>query len=437
MSIESWSALGVFLILLVTAKNRAWPLFGKNAHPLGFVLLYQIGILTLPGILIVSFSSDCLGSITCSIITQPIKDAVFRDYFVVLSIVFIAFVNAYQLSGEKNLFRPTSNGNRQFLILCVALTVGIVVLRISFSSGIPIVLALQGDFAAAELQKAAILKGEAGLSVPIFNFFLKYFPYYSFYSCAIAYMRKRCPGYLVLISFLVTAVALTYDLQKGPLVIAIAGMFWLIWSIKGSAKYIMAGAILSIGIAALLFYISFDFGGNFQYFLDSIANRLFVAQIDGMYWVYQFLDQPHRYQYWGIPLAKMFSLEQVDPLADVIPYVFPDAPESWVNTTTFIAGEAKAIFGDYGWIASGFAILVNILLLCKISTYLQKKNAELFYPAIFTMTYTFPLANNLTDLLYGRFILGFCLFMIFPTMAFFLHRALQAAIGRYADFRSI
>ncbi|EIH0304974.1 hypothetical protein DI074_005663, partial [Escherichia coli] len=51
---------------------------------------------------------------------------------------------------------------------------------------------------------------------------------------------------------------------------------------------------------------------------------------------------------------------------------------------------------------------------------LVRVSKNIFYPAIFVMIQTIPFANNLTDLLYGRFIFGFLVFMLFPVLICFL-----------------
>ncbi|ELZ2281102.1 O71 family O-antigen polymerase, partial [Escherichia coli] len=151
-------------------------------------------------------------------------------------------------------------------------------------------------------------------------------------------------------AFLVTSVTMLYDLQKGPVVIMIIGSFWLYWAYTGKAKMIVVGGIFSLFLVGVLFYISFDFGDDTQYFITAVLNRTFIAQNDGMYWVYQYyniLPNKELYSLWGVPLAQQFGIPQIDPLSDIIGVVFPQAKDSWVNTTTFLLGEAKAIFGDY------------------------------------------------------------------------------------------
>ncbi|EFK6175704.1 O71 family O-antigen polymerase, partial [Escherichia coli] len=214
-----------------------------------------------------------------------------------------------------------------------------------------------------------------------------------------------------------------YDLQKGPVVIMIIGSFWLYWAYTGKAKMIVVGGIFSLFLVGVLFYISFDFGDDTQYFITAVLNRTFIAQNDGMYWVYQYyniLPNKELYSLWGVPLAQQFGIPQIDPLSDIIGVVFPQAKDSWVNTTTFLLGEAKAIFGDYSSIISSLVVFINVFVVCVLSTLLVRVSKNIFYPAIFVMIQTIPFANNLTDLLYGRFIFGFLVFMLFPVLICFL-----------------
>ncbi|EDS6455790.1 hypothetical protein LU30_004645, partial [Salmonella enterica subsp. enterica serovar Cotham] len=128
------------------------------------------------------------------------------------------------------------------------------------------------------------------------------------------------------------------------------------------------------------------------------------------------LPNKELYAYWGIPFAQQFGLPQIDPLSDIIGVVFPNASDNWVNTTTFLLGEAKAIFGSYSLILATFVVFINVIIIMIVSSVLVRISKDLFYPAIFVMLQTIPFANNITDLIYGRFIFGFLTFMLFPTL---------------------
>ncbi|MGY3855930.1 O71 family O-antigen polymerase [Aeromonas intestinalis] len=419
------------LIVAIFVHYKAWPIFGYSAHPLGFVIAFQVLILTLPGIFIISYSSDCLGSITCSLVSSDIKKAVFIDYFIVLFTLFVSIGIAFLFVGCRNEFVPAANSQKLYIYICLLLVLFILVAKFVFTKNIPLITAFVGSSLDAEAQKASILRGEDGFSFPVINFFIKYFPLYFYYSCLISYFNKDCTKKVVVIAFIVTSLCILYDLQKGPLVMMVIGSFWLYWSRNGKMRSIILGGVLSLMIISFLFYISFDFGGDSSYFLDAILNRLFVAQVDGMFWVYNFSKQNELYLYWGLPFSSILGIEQIDPLSDIIGHVFPNANESWVNATSFMIGEAKAIFGDYSMIVSVMAISINVIFLCVISSWLLRLNRGVFYPAIFVMTQTLPLANNITDLLYGRFLFGFVLFMIFPLLAIKLERSVRFIMSPY------
>ena len=69
---DPFNGVLVFACLLVTwlVHKYAWPLWGKNGHPLGLIIFMQVIVLTLPGVSIVTFASECLGSITCELVSQ-------------------------------------------------------------------------------------------------------------------------------------------------------------------------------------------------------------------------------------------------------------------------------------------------------------------------------------------------------------------------------
>lgn len=427
----------VFFVALTLASlshYKTWPLFGYAAHPIGFVIAYQILILTLPGVFIINYGTDCLGSITCNLVSDSVKSKVFIDYFIVVVVLFISISIAFLLySGPRYEFIPISNNRNSYLIVCTTLAFLILILKFTMTNNIPLFTAIKGDFVEAEIQKASILRGEDGISIPIINFFIKYFPLYAYYSCLIAFFNNSCTKKMLLITFSITSLCILYDLQKGPLVAMVIGSFWLYWTRYGKVKSIIIGGVTALFVVSFLFYISFDFGGDISYFFDSILNRLFVAQTDGMFWVYNFSKPNDLYLYWGMPFANLFGVEQVDPLSDIIRTVFPNANVSWVNATSFLIGEAKAIFGDYSMAVVILTVTVNIILLCIISTWLMRTNKETFYPAIFVMTQTLPLANNITDLLYGRFLLGFIIFMIFPLFALQLEKFIKFILYPYMN----
>ncbi|MFU1554107.1 hypothetical protein ACM3N8_10190 [Aeromonas sp. A04] len=424
----------VFFIALVFASlshYKTWPIFGYSAHPIGFVIAFQILILTLPGVLIISYGSDCLGSITCSLVSESVKSKVLIDYFIVIIALFISISISFLIGGCRYEFTPVSNDRGLYLVSSIILVFLILIAKIVFTKNIPLFTAISGNVVDAEIQKASILRGEDGISLPIINFFIKYFPLYAYYSCLIAFLNKTCTKKLVFISFFITSLCILYDLQKGPLVMMVIGSFWLYWARYGKIKSIIVGGLFTLLIISFLFYISFDFGGDSSYFFDAILNRLFVAQADGMFWVYNFSKPSDTYLYWGLPFASLLDIKQVDPLSDIIRHVFPDANASWVNATSFLIGEAKAIFGDYSMGVVILTVAANTILLCIISTWLMRVNKAIFYPAIFVMTQTLPLANNITDLLYGRFLLGFILFMLFPLFALQFEKCIKFILCPY------
>ncbi|EOU0087121.1 O71 family O-antigen polymerase [Escherichia coli] len=412
----------IFVLLYFTSKVT-WPFSGKNAHPINFVLFTQIFILTLPGVLILTFFKECAGSITCEIIAENIKINVMLDYFTVLCFILLGVLSSFFLLKGKTDFRPASNAHRRYLNTCFILTLLIFLVKIISVNQVPLFLTLLGHKDAAEIQKAEILRGEDGFSFPVINFLIKYFPLYFYYSTLIGLFKRKVTIVYFVMAFLVTSVTMLYDLQKGPVVIMIIGSFWLYWAYTGKAKMIVVGGIFSLFLVGVLFYISFDFGDDTQYFITAVLNRTFIAQNDGMYWVYQYyniLPNKELYSLWGVPLAQQFGIPQIDPLSDIIGVVFPQAKDSWVNTTTFLLGEAKAIFGDYSSIISSLVVFINVFVVCVLSTLLVRVSKNIFYPAIFVMIQTIPFANNLTDLLYGRFIFGFLVFMLFPVLICFL-----------------
>ena len=416
---DPFNGVLVFACLLVTwlVHKYAWPLWGKNGHPLGLIIFMQVIVLTLPGVIIVTFASECLGSITCELVSQYTKSLVFRDYFVVCFSVLLALVCSYAIAGGRNRYYPCSITSNSFIYVCIFLTMIIFFLKFFLSKNIPLFTALRGDFIEAESQKAMILRGLDGVSFPILNFYIKYFPLYTYYVCAIGYIQKEVSVRLFSFVFLLTALLILYDLQKAPLVIIIISTFWLYWNANGKIRFILAGGVFALFVIGALFYISYDFDGDFEYFLTSVFNRLFVAQVDGMYWVYSYATTSDKYMLWGVPFASSLGIPQVDPMSDIIKIVFPSASDSWVNATSFMIGEAKAMFGDLSLLISSVVVFVNVLLVCVFSHCLLVKNHKLFYPAVFVMIQTIPLANNITDLLYGRFLFGFILFMMFPLIA--------------------
>ena len=421
----------IALIFVCLSHCKTWPIFGYSAHPIGFVIAFQILVLTLPGVFIISYGENCLGSVTCSLVSESVKNKVFIDYFIVIIALFISISISFLIGGRRYEFSPISNDRGLYLVSGIVLVFIILVAKIIFTKNIPLLTAITGNVVEAEAQKASILRGEDGISFPIINFFIKYFPLYVYYSCLIAFLNKTCTKKIVLLSFLITSLCILYDLQKGPIVMMVIGSFWLYWARYGKITSIIVGGAFTLLIISFLFYISFDFGGDASYFVDSILNRLFVAQADGMFWVYNFSKQSDIYLYWGIPFASVLDIQQVDPLSDIIKHVFPDANASWVNATSFLIGEAKAIFGDYSMGVVILTVTANIILLCIISTWLMRVNKAIFYPAIFVMTQTLPLANNITDLLYGRFLLGFIVFMIFPLFALQFEKCIKFILYPY------
>ncbi|MGL6369302.1 hypothetical protein ACSZNB_06300 [Aeromonas hydrophila] len=194
----------VFFIALIFAclsHCKTWPIFGYSAHPIGFVIAFQILVLTLPGVFIISYGENCLGSVTCSLVSESVKNKVFIDYFIVIIALFISISISFLIGGRRYEFAPISNDRGLYLVSGIVLVFIILVAKIIFTKNIPLLTAITGNVVEAEAQKASILRGEDGISFPIINFFIKYFPLYVYYSCLIAFLNKTCTKKIVLLSF--------------------------------------------------------------------------------------------------------------------------------------------------------------------------------------------------------------------------------------------
>ncbi|EHA9242439.1 hypothetical protein ABM10_004610, partial [Salmonella enterica subsp. enterica serovar Cotham] len=105
----------IFFTLLFFTTKSTWPFGGVNAHPIYFVFLTQIFILTLPGVLILTFFRNCVGSITCEIVTNATKINVMLDYFTILSSIVLAILFSYLLMRGRKDFTPSALSQKRFL----------------------------------------------------------------------------------------------------------------------------------------------------------------------------------------------------------------------------------------------------------------------------------------------------------------------------------
>ena len=263
-------------------------------------------------------------------------------------------------------------------------------------------LALKGDVQGAAEAKVRILTNQDGITVFGLNYIFRSFTsvVYLISVSLVAYdphnRAKRVVLFWNLPLMILNAV---YDVQKYTLVLLMLLTFWVLYTRTGRFRYIIIGALLGLALSLLMFVVTlgYDFDPTL---LQSTMYRLFVGQMEGMFYIYEFLRPSPDYAWLGLPLAPLFGVPQLDPAAEVVKILFPNAGDTWLNANTYYLAHAWTIFGPLSVLIGPVMVMLNLIVMLRLAQPLVRQAPQYYLPLLLWQLARLPLINIFTEFNY-------------------------------------
>lgn len=397
---------------------------GINAHPLSLVILLQILFFTIPGTIAIGVFDFPMSFDMDLNISQDTKD--YAVISTILSVV-IFFLGLAFLFKSKMLASLNYRAQDEKLLTLKWLTLIsaiIVVAKLVSVSEIPLLLALRGDVVGAGEAKVRILTNQEGITVFGINYVFRSFTSYIYLASVMlfSYDQKNKTKKAVFIANIPLALINSlYDIQKFTIVLLVVSTFWLFYIRNGEVKYLFRAGVLGLGLSASMFVVTLGYQFDVTLVQDTLL-RIFVGQNEGMFYIYEFLVPDEKYLGLGLPLAGVFGIQQIDPAAEVIQILFPNAGDSWLNANSYYLAHAWTIFGAWSIILGPLFVLFNIVILLNIARPLIAKTPTIYYPIIFWLIIRLPIVNNYSDFLWFKVVLDVAINLGFVMAVDFLSR---------------
>ncbi|PML99987.1 hypothetical protein BCT64_18335 [Vibrio breoganii] len=264
------------------------------------------GFLVVPGIFLLFFFKVPLG--------KEIHEVFLTNYSVLFPVglfMLVFYLAAYIIcrdidSNTSKRFsdKTYTTGNSLVLFLIVLQTCASFLhfVHIGFSN-IPIVHLIQGNSQIANELRLSIISPGGITKIPYFyvliDLFIKFVPIYIFSVC-----RNRT---LFILSFLITAFYLVYDLQKGPFLIYLICIYSIRFGFRVNFKNILL--FLMMFITFIVIYSSSKNIYDSQLLFYKVINRLFILQHQSVYLTIELLESNWLNAFHHIPiLDKMVEL---------------------------------------------------------------------------------------------------------------------------------
>lgn len=388
-------------------RKSGFRFLGKNAHPMALTIFLQIFISTLIGTTAVAAYDFPMGYGVESEISEATKNFTLITTYISVAILFLGLALLYNIKILTPLsYKPDNQSTSQLKWLTFVSFV-ILVIKLFTVSEIPMLLALNGDVNAAGAAKARILTNKEGVTLFGLNYVFRSFTSYIYLASVMLLShdsKNSSKRFIFLINLFLAVVNSLYDIQKYTVVLLCISTFWLFYIRDGRTIYLVRGGIVALTLCILMFVITLGYGVDSELLVNTLR-RIFVVQNEGMFYIYEFLKPDSKYIGLGFPLGNLLQLDQIDPAVEVVQILFPSESETWINANTYYVAHAWTIFGNLAVFIGPLFVLLNLVLILRISNSFIKKSSAIYYPIIFWMIIRFPLINIFTDFMWLKVLL--------------------------------
>lgn len=384
---------------------------GQQPHPLAFPIGMQLFLVTVPGTLAIGVFNIPLiyglqNEITQSTMRYSVASTMISIGFL-LWMLAVAFRTRFFVQMQ---YRKTEIDSTTLWVLTAA-SAFILLIKLATVSEIPLLLALKGDVQGAAEAKVRILTNQDGITIFGLNYIFRSFTsvVYLISVSLVAYdPHSRTKRAILLWNLPLMILNAVYDVQKYTLVLLLLLTFWVLYTRTGRLRYIVMGALLGSVLSLLMFVVTlgYDFDPTL---LQSTLYRLFVGQMEGMFYIYEFLRPSPDYAWLGLPLASLFGVPQLDPAAEVVKILFPNAGDTWLNANTYYLAHAWTIFGPLSIVIGPVVVTLNLALILRLAQPFVRHAPQYYLPLLLWQLARLPLINIFTEFLYFKVALDFAL----------------------------
>jgi hypothetical protein len=400
--------------------------------PLYVFLLFNIFVVSLPGVLYLFFLNETVASFSHYGLLK--EDTISTVTFLFIYSIFILFLSIPLLKLCKfNQIAPFRDGETGrmnkttlFLLLIVQflfLMIGLIV--IGFDN-IPILHLFRGDLMRAQVLKAEILTGVIPSNIPYLGILFKlYILFLPAYLCNLLLFTRGREGILPVklsilkayfyLSFLITFVYLTHQAHKGPLVLYLLMLFSIKLFYRKFDVKLLFFVLCTFIVLILFFYFSYDIS-NIEGLFQLFFNRAFLSQNFGMYLIYQWVEPDVNSAFHGIPFVKNFMVLSARADEIVMVYLNGGHTDGNVNMNTFFLGEAYSAFGLVGAVIAPFLVVLVLLVTFAFYSFGARINSTIFFPLLYIhLFFFFPLNQTFNRIIYfteSAFVFFFTVFIL-------------------------
>ena len=394
----------VFFFFLL--RNVGYGIGNHKEHPALFTLLVKYFVFVLPAMVVTNMDVPLL--LNSSRYGVSSESLYLGNMFLILNLFILLFVIfVFKVVGGRlylNYYIEPAVHNR---FKVYYFTLGLLFLQIFWISysvfsgdALPLLNILQGDFVQANINKKAIIEGELGSKMPVISYIPKYFfvfvPIFLHYSYVVFGGVKRKT--LFVLSLLFSFFYFLASGHKAPLFFFLIYFFFYRRAIlpesAGILKTLLFFMVLAISVV-LVYLLSFGYlnESSLEYGVNSLLERVFVGQSQGLYYIIEFIEPNLKYLSSWVPFSSLMfdSVSRAD--IDVVALVFPDS-KSYSNRNTVFIGEAYSVFGSFGVFFSSIYVWVFYFSIAYLFRSLSKKKPLFFVPVCYSVFYNIPITQG-------------------------------------------
>lgn len=417
MTIEADGVLAGVICVLSGAilRSSGFRFFGIGAHPLSFLIITQILILTLVGTLVLAVFDVSMSYDVDQFISPTTKREVVNLVLFSTSILFVGLAFLRALRFGSRFSYSVESGDYAVLKALTFVSLGVMVVKLFAVSEVPLWYALKGDVVAAAEAKIRILTNQTGVALFGLNYIFRSFTSYVYLAAVMNYASSRGGrrgGWLLIANGILATINALYDVQKQTIVLLGLATGWVLYARAGNIKILMKGLGVGVMLVLFMFVTTLDYGLD-QNLVDSALRRVFVSQAEGMFLIRESIEPSIKYLWYGMPLGGQLGLEQVDPAAEVVKIFFPTAGDTWLNSNTYYIAHAWSIFGNWSVVLGPVFVLCNIAILLLFGGFLARRISSIFNAVVFWFVIKLPLVNLFTEFLWLKVALDFAINALF------------------------
>lgn len=420
-----------FIFLCVVFKSAGINFVGRKSHPLTLFVVMQFCILSLPGVILISFLG--FESKRYAGIDETIKSSVGYWYvyslFVYFFILFLLLKSFRCVWYDKFVAEKIDNKcNDDLFNIVLFMALILFVLKIVFSKPAPLWYLMLGDAHTAYAVRVDMQLNHEKYYIPYISKFISQYLVYQFYFCLYYFVfavKKNKRMFLgVMLSFVIAAIECLYDTQKAPFIFMLVGALFIFYLKKQSFLKVTLPVLMIFFVLIVMQSVVSD--SDLLVGVNHAVDRFILGQNQGFYHIINSINPDPKYWFNGFYFIKQLGVEVSRADVDVLPYTIYKDSEI-VNVNSYYLGEAWSMFGVLGLILSPFIVAIMTFVYVKVIDLLIGNEALMTIPF---MVYFIPTINVQQSFNYFLYSKSFCLSLLLFLMTIVIIKSIFFAIAR-------